>query len=144
MPAPLNHPPYPGCETGGRPRRYSQEDIDRFADELLVWMKDDSHFWFKDFCLEKEIDPDLMAEWAKENEKFQRVYKLAKGLQESRIFKGSMIGDLNCGMSKFALMNNHGWAEKQESKVSGDAINPLAFVLQEIDGTTKSFVSEDE
>jgi len=36
MPAPLNHPPYPGCETGGRPRKYSTEDIERFADELLI------------------------------------------------------------------------------------------------------------
>lgn len=142
MPAPQGHNPYPGCETGGRPRRYSKEDIEQFADEFMIWMKNDSHFWFKDFCLEKGIDPDYMSEWAKENEKFNEAYRLAKALQESRIFKGSMLGELNCSMSKFSLMNNHGWAEKQESKVSGDAGNPLAFLLQKADGASKELVNE--
>lgn len=144
MPAPKNHSPYPGCETGGRPRRYSTEDIEKYADELIEWMKIESRFWFKDFCLEKDIDPDLMSEWARENEKFSGAYKLAKGLQESRIFKGSMLDTFNSGMSKFALMNCHGWADKTESKISGDAINPLAFILQNVDGTTKELVSNDE
>ncbi|WP_068469954.1 terminase small subunit [Candidatus Protochlamydia phocaeensis] len=140
MPAPKNHPPYPGCETGGRPRRYSKEDIERFADELIIWMKKESNFWLKDFCLERDIDPDFMAEWAKENKKFNGAYKLAKGIQESRIFKGAMMETFNTGMSKFALMNCHGWADKQESKISGDASNPLAFVLNSIDGQSKDLV----
>jgi hypothetical protein len=143
MPAPKGHSPYPGGETGGRPRRYSTEDIERFADELFVWMKDESHFWLKDFCLERQIDPDLMAEWARENERFNGALKLAKGLQESRIFKGSMLDTFNCSMSKFALMNCHGWADKQESKVSGDAANPLAFLMQKADGESKGLVNEE-
>ena len=144
MPAPKGHPPYPGCETGGRPRRYSIEDIERFADELLQWMKNESRFWFKDFCLERDIDPDFMAEWAKENEKFNGAYKLAKGLQESRIFKGSMLETFNSGMSKFALMNCHGWADKQESKISGDPVNPLGFILDSVNGNTKELVKDNE
>jgi hypothetical protein len=142
MPAPKNHQPYKGCETGGRPRRYSTDDIEKKADELVEWMKNDSRFWFKDFCLERNIDPDLMAEWARENEKFNGAYKLAKGLQESRIFKGAMTETFNSGMSKFALMNCHGWSDKQETKFSGDAVNPLAFILQNIDGHTKELVNE--
>src|SRR5271154_5298320 len=100
MPAPNGHAAYPGCESGGRPRRYSIQDIERLADELVIWMKDDSNFWFKDFCLERDIDPDFMSKWAQENEKFNGAYKLAKGLQESRIFKGSMREEFNPGMSK--------------------------------------------
>lgn len=144
MPAPKGHKPYPGCETGGRPRRYSAKDIEKFADELVDWMKNDSRFWFKDFCLERDIDPDLMKEWALENEKFNGAYKLAKGLQESRIFKGSMTELYNPGMSRFALMNCHGWADKQESKISGDAVNPLSFILKEVDGATKELVNEQQ
>ena len=55
MPAPKGYPPYPGCEKGGRPRRFSTEDIERFADELVEWMKDESRFWLKDFCLERGL-----------------------------------------------------------------------------------------
>lgn len=143
MPAPKGHPPYPGSESGKRPRRYSTKDVEKFADELIDWMKDESHFWFKDFCLERSINPDLMAEWAQENEKFSGAYRLVKALQESRIFKGAMLDGFNSGMAKFALMNCHGWADKQESKVSGDAVNPLAFILQNIDGKGKELVADE-
>jgi hypothetical protein len=143
MPAPLNHPPYPGCETGGRPRKYSTEDIERFADELLIWIKNEANFWLKDFCLEKGIDPNYMHEWAKENDKFRCAYKLSKAFQESRIFKGAMLDTFNTGMSKFALVNNHGWADKTETKVSGDAANPLAFLMQKADGESKDLVNEE-
>ena len=142
MPAPKGHKAYPGCETGGRPRKYSTEDIERFANELLVWIKCESHFWIKDFCLEKMIDPKYMSEWAKENEKFKDAYDLSKSFQESRIFKGAMIENFNTGMSKFALVNNHSWADKTEAKISGDAVNPLAFLLQKADGQSKDLVNE--
>jgi hypothetical protein len=143
MPAPVGHKHYNTQGEGGRPRRYSIEDVERFADELIVWMKDESHFWFKDFCLERDIDPDFMAEWAKENPRFNEAYKLAKGLQESRIFKGSMMEKFNSGMSKFALMNCHGWADRSESKICGDSVNPLAFILQNVDGITKDLVNDE-
>lgn len=142
MPAPLGHPPYPGCETGGRPRKYSTDDIERFAKDLILWAKNESNFWLKDFCLEREIDPDFMAEWAKENEKFSGAYKLAKAYQESRIFKGAMLETYNTAMSKFALVNNHGWADKQETRLSGDAANPLSFLLQSADGLSKDLVND--
>jgi DNA-packaging protein gp3 len=138
------HPPYNINGEGGRPRKYTLDDIERFADELVDWMKNESRFWFKDFCLERGIDPDLMSKWARENDNFNIAYKLAKGLQESRIFKGSMTDTFNAGMAKFALMNNHGWSDKQETKVSGDAVNPLAFVLEQIDGKSKELVDARE
>lgn len=140
MAAPKGHKPYPGCETGGRPRKYSTEDIERFADELIAWIKVESHFWIKDFALERMIDPKYLSEWAKENEKFREAWSLAKAYQESRIFKGAMIENFNTGMSKFALVNNHGWADKTEAKISGDAVNPLAFLLQKADGQSKDLV----
>jgi len=142
MVAPKGHAPYPGCETGGRPRRHSTEDVERFADELIVWIKKESSFWLKDFCLERDIDPDYMSIWAKENEKFAGAYKIAKSFQESRIFKGAMQETFNTTMSKFALMNCHGWADRQETKMSGDAVNPLAFLIKESAQSTKELVNE--
>jgi len=142
MPAPKGHSNYDVEHKAGRPRRYSTEDIERYAGELILWMKDDSHFWLKDFCLERDVDPDFMAEWASENERFNGAYRLAKSFQESRIFKGAMLNTFNSTMSKFALVNNHGWADKTETKVSGDAANPLAFLLRKADGESKDLVNE--
>jgi len=96
----------------------------------------------KDFCLDNGIDPDLMSEWSKKNEVFNHSYKLVKGIQESRVVKGSMLESLNVTMSKFILMNCHGWSDKAEAKVSGDAVNPLAFLLQQADGKSKELVDE--
>lgn len=143
MPAPLGHPNYDTEHKAGRPRKYLTEDIEKFADELLIWIKNDSNFWIKDFCLEKGIDPRIMTEWAKENERFSESYSLAKSYQESRIFKGAMLNNFNTNMSKFALVNNHGWADKTETKVSGDAANPLAFLMQKTDGESKDLVNEE-
>lgn len=144
MPAPKKHKPYNTQGEGGRPRRYSTEDIERYADELLKWIKNESNFWVKDFCLERDIDPDFMAEWAKENQRFNGAYRLAKHFQESRIFKGSMLDQYNSAMSKFALTNNHGWTDKTETKLSGDAVSPLSFILKEVDGTSKELVNEND
>lgn len=142
MPAPKGHPNYDTEGKAGRPRKYSTEDVEQFADELLAWIKTESNFWLKDFCLERSIDPDYMHEWAKENERFNGAYKLAKAYQESRIFKGAMFEAFNSTMSKFALVNNHGWADKQETRISGDAANPLAFLMQKVDGESKDLVNE--
>jgi len=143
MPAPKGHPNYDVEGKAGRPKKYTPEVIERFADELLIWIKNEGNFWVKDFCLERGIDPDYMSEWARENERFAGAYKTAKAFQESRIFKGSMLSAFNPTMSKFALINNHGWADKTETKVSGDAVNPLTFLLQKADGESKDLVNEE-
>lgn len=144
MPAVKGHKPYNTNGEGGRPNKFSDEDIDRFAAELLVWLKDPANIWFKDFCLERDIDPDCMSEWAKDNERFSGAYKLAKARQESRLVNGGLVEAYNGSIVKFVLANAHGWADKQESKVSGDAVNPLAFLLQSIDGSTKRLLKDDE
>lgn len=143
MPAPKGHKPYKGAETGGRPRRYSLAEIDAFADELLKWLKTPTNIWFKDFCLDKDINPDLMSEWAKESEKFGGAYALAKARQESRLVNGGLMELYNGSIVKFVLSNAHGWADKQEAKLSGDAANPLAVFLQSADGKTKDLVNDD-
>jgi hypothetical protein len=143
MPAPKGHPPYPGCDTGGRPRHHSVEDVERFADEFKIWLNDPSHVWIKDFALDNDFDPDYLHEWAKENEKFGGVYKQAKQRQESRLVNGGLNELYNGSIVKFVLANAHGWTDKQETKVSGDAANPLAFILNSVRNTSKDLVTDD-
>jgi hypothetical protein len=142
MPAPKGHEPYPGSETGGRPRKYTPDEINAFADELVEWLRIPTNIWFKDFCLDKNIDPDLMSEWADENEKFSGAYKLAKQRQESRLVNGGLLNAFNGSIVKLVLANAHGWVDRQETKISGSAANPLAFLLLKVDGTSKDLVND--
>lgn len=125
MPAPKGHPPYPGCETGGRPRKYTEEFLCELAEKLDVWIENENNLWIKYFFLDNKLDPEMADEFCSYNEKFRLSYKKSMKYQEGRMFNGALINKFNANITKFGLMNNHGWSEKSEQKISGDANNPL-------------------
>lgn len=144
MPAPKGHEPYSGCETGGRTLKFTKEVIEGYADDFAKWLNDPTHIWLKDFALDNGFNPDYLSVWAEENEKFFGVYKQAKHRQESRLVNGGLQNSLNAGIVKFVLANHHGYSERSEQRVSGDAANPLNFILQGIDGSSKDLISEEQ
>ncbi|HUC95512.1 MAG TPA: terminase small subunit [Candidatus Saccharimonadia bacterium] len=128
---------------GGRPRKYTTAEIEKYAEEFKLWLSDSRHVWFKDFALDNDLDPDYLSIWAEENEKFLGVYKVAKHRQESRLINGGLMNVYNGSIVKLVLANAHGWLDnKSESKLTGDAVNPLAFIIQNVDGSTKELVNE--
>jgi hypothetical protein len=139
MPAPKGHEPYPGCETGGRPPRYNVDDE---ADAFEAWMQREDSLWYKDFALERGYLPDQLSEWAKKNEKFARVYKKSQEWQQSKLLKGGLLNKFNAGFCKFVMGNTCGWYDKQQ--ISGDSANPLQFLLERVDGTSKELIDEPE
>ena len=139
MPAPKGHEPYKGCETGGRPKIYTKEVIDAYAEDFANWLKDDAHVWYKDWALDRDLEPNLLGIWAKENEKFSGVLIAAQERQQSRLVNGGLQNKYNGGIVKLVLANAHGWrTEKTESKISGDPQNPLAFLLAEVQSADAS------
>lgn len=143
MPAPKGHPPYPGCETGGRPRKWTEEIIEEMAKKFEAWMRRSDSIWYEDFCLEEGLLPRHLAEWAKINEKFKVVYEKSQIWQKSKLVKGGLSSEFNSGFTKFVMSNTCGWREKSETTVIGDATNPLAFILKSTDGETKELISTD-
>ena len=144
MSAPKKHKPYPGSETGGRPVKYTKGFIENEAHAFEEWMRRPESLWYKDFALERGYDPDLLSIWAKENEKFSGVYKCSQNWQQSKLVNGGLRGEYNASFTKFVMANTCGWAERQQSTISGDAVNPLTFVLSSVDGMTKELVHESE
>lgn len=142
MPAPRGHAPYPGCETGGRPIKYTKEFIENEATAFLEWMSRADSMWYKDFALERGYLPENLTAWAKINDKFSYVYKHSQAWQQSKLVKGGLGGSYNPSFTKFVMSNTCDWRERQETKLSGDAINPLAFLLQQADGVTKDLVKD--
>lgn len=142
MGAPRNHKPYPGCENGGRPEKYTKAFIENEADAFLEWIKNPGSIYFKRFAIDRGYHPNRLSEFAEQNEKFSGVYEKVKAWQEVRLVEGGLLSEFNAGFTKFVMGNTCGWVEKQETKVSGDTANPLAFLLQHVDGGSKDLVNE--
>lgn len=144
MAPPKNHKPYAGCETGGRPVKYTKEFIENEADLFLEWMQRPESIWYKDFALERGYDPNLLSIWAKENDKFSGIYDRSQAWQQSKLIKGGLLNQFNSTITKLVLANTCGWTDKQQATLSGDSVNPLGFVLGQIDGKTKGLIEDAE
>lgn len=144
MPAPKGNPINSNVNKGGRPLIYDDETINKYADEFEAWMEDENHYWLKDFFLDRKLRPQLMTEWAAKHQRFSDVVIRARQLQEGRMFKGAMSGLYNPMMTKLGLTNHHQWADKSETKISGDAENPFSIFLTNRSDTANLVNDEDQ
>lgn len=128
----------------GRPPKFNEEEVNKFAIELVEWMKQPGNWWLKMFCLERDIDADCMSEWAVKYPVFRGAYNLAMEWQESKIVQSGMMGTFNSNITKFTLINKHNWTDKTETKVTGDSNNPLHAIIGLTNGTTKDLVDDEE
>ena len=142
MPAPKGHEPYNRQGEGGRPKKYTPEFIEKEAEAFEEWMKRPNSIWYEDFASERGYDPNLLSLWASENERFSGVYTRAQFWQKSLLIRGGLLNKFNSSITKLVLANTIGWTDRVESKVSGDAVNPLTLLLESIDGKTKDLVKE--
>lgn len=144
MPAPLGHEPYNKNGEGGLPKTHTKEFIEKEAEAFDQWMKIPGSIYFKRFALDRGYSPQRLSEFAAQNERFAEVYKKAKEWQEIRLAEGGLTSEFNGSFCKFVMANICGWAERQETKVSGDALNPLAFLMKESNQSTKELVNDSE
>lgn len=136
------HPPYNTSNPGGRPARFTKEFIENEADEFEKWMQLPDSIYFKEFAFLRGYSSKLFCEWAEENPKFRETYMRVKEWQEFKVAKNSLLGHYNSNFSKFFMSNVCDWREKQETKLSGDQSNPLAFILKECLSDSKDLVND--
>lgn len=111
--APMGHPPYPGCETGGRPRIYTEEKLNEMAISLSKWVdeavKTKSHFLLGDWCFENDFIQNNFPRYIEKSESLKESYLKAKSWQEHMITKGALFGKLNSRFAQFMLSCNYDW-----------------------------------
>ena len=78
----------------GRPRVY---DVDKIAEELLEWVKDEESINLTQFCADREYLPTLIWRLEKENEDFANAYMIAKMKLAERRERFLNAGMLNYG-----------------------------------------------
>lgn len=117
MPAPKGHPPYPGCETGGRPPKWTDERIEEEARALEEWLKEEQNFLFMEFCYFRKIGPEWPSRLAKKNEKFMQAYEQARLKQQIVMIKNGLFKQFDSSLSKWFLQCNYKW--KEDTDTSG-------------------------
>jgi hypothetical protein len=125
----------------GRPKIYDDPFIEKEASAFIDWMLNPENIWYEDFALERGYSPQRLYEWAKINPIFSETFDTIRSMQKSKLVKGGLKEDFNAGFTKFVMANACGWYEKQQ--ISGDAANPLQFLLEKADGTSKELVSNE-
>lgn len=139
MPAPKGHPPYNKNGEGGRPAiKWPPERLEELADRFEEWMKRPDSIWYEQFCLENDFLPEQLTRFAEKSERFGQVYKKSQAWQKTKLIKGGLINEFNAGFTKFVMSNTCGWTDKQQ--VSGDATNPIGFLLKRADGQSQELV----
>ena len=97
--------------------KWTEEKVLKIGQQLLDWMMEDqSHFWFEDFLIEHDLFTDFTSDMAKRHPRFAAYIERAKRIQESRITKFALTGNLDTGMARWVLSVHHGKRDVQETK----------------------------
>jgi|SRR6185436_1674411 len=143
MAPPKGHAPYPGCETGGRPIKYTEPYVSELADHLYKWVNDhNDNIFIEDWCLENDIPEEAITKELIYFDKFSQAYNKLKTKQKVAIFKGGLKRKFAHPMCALLLSHSHNIHLKTEQKLTGSATDPLAFCLENIDGNTKDLVND--
>ncbi len=121
---------------GGRPELYTSEWLSEEAKLLIEWFKQPRNIWLKGFALQRGYDPVRFDEFAEKSPEFSEALKKAKQWQEFKLVDFGLFNEINSGLTKFVLVNNHNWYERQQVDISADA-KSLGSRLNEIDGQSK-------
>ena len=96
--------------------KWNDKRLDKLADELLEWIKDDENYLLSAFAESQGTWQPRFAVFAKRHKRFKFALAQAKQHQEKCIFQGALDNKYNATIAKLGLMHNHGWAEKKETK----------------------------
>ena len=117
---------------GGRPVQWTAENIERERVALEKWISDPENYCLDSFCNQRKYARERLREFCADSPEFADTMDRTKQTQEERLVHFALTRKHDPGFTKFVLANRAGWKEKTE--VSGDVVNPLSFILREIDG----------
>lgn len=113
--------------------KWTEEEALKLGNELINWLKekdedgeDKGNMFFDEFLImEKNLNEGTITYLCDKFSSFSHLKEQAKKIQEIKLKKYGVEGRLNASMTKFTLMNNHGWTDKSESKQKIQVEQPL-------------------
>ena len=96
--------------------KWTEEKALQLANDLIDWMKNNeiNMFWEEYLVMERDLYPELIAYLSNKFTSFLKLIGKAKKVQEIKLKKYGTADKLNATITKFVLINEHGWKDKQE------------------------------
>jgi hypothetical protein len=112
-----------------KPTIYTEEFVLQEVNSLLKELRDDKDIVYKGQLFEhRKYSMQRYSEWAAKFEYHTEISETIEKIDElllTRINMGGLKNELNAGMTKFNLINNYDWKEKNETDITtqGKSIN---------------------
>jgi len=107
-------------------QKWTEEKAIVLGKELIEWLKeknedgeDKGNIFFQEFLIiEKNLYEEIIAYLCKKFTSFLKLIKQAEKIQELKLQKYGVGDRLNATMTKFVLVNKHGWTDRQQTDVT--------------------------
>lgn len=96
--------------------KWTEEKALQLGNDLIDWMKENeiNMFWEEYLVMERDLYPELIAYLSNKFTSFLKLIGKAKKVQEIKLKKYGTADKLNATITKFVLINEHGWKDKQQ------------------------------
>ena len=109
----------------------------QLGEDLINWQKEGpiNIFWDEYLVMERDLYPKLISYLCGKFTSFFQLLEKAKKIQEIKLKKYGTADKLNASITKFVLINEHGWRDKQEVEHSGSPVIGIEYVIPNEDKT---------
>lgn len=127
------------------PEKWTEKKALQLGKELLAWhkAKNENIFWEEFLYIENDYYSQLLSYLCDKFSSFAKLIERAKKIQEIKLKKYGTGDKLNAAMTKFVLINEHNWRDKQElTGADGKDLN-TSITIELIDSSDKVEHEED-
>lgn len=96
--------------------KWTKKRAEQLGNDLIAWQKKDAIniFWEEFLVIERDLYPDVIRYLSDKYSSFSDLIRQARKIQELKLQKYATADKLNAAITKFVLINKHGWRDKQE------------------------------
>jgi len=110
--------------------KWTEEIATDLGNKLIIWLnEEEGNMFYKEFLINNNLYGDLIGHLSKRFSSFSELIAKAKEIQEIKLVKYGVWDKLNASMTKFTLINNHNYSDKQ---VIESTINDKVALLKEL------------
>jgi hypothetical protein len=125
--------------------KWTKQRAMQLGSDLIAWQRKDAIniFWEEFLVIERDLHPNVIGYLCKKFTSFCDLIEQARKIQELKLQKYGTADKLNAAITKFVLINKHGWREKQElTGADGKDLN-TSIMIEFIDSADKVNKEED-
>jgi len=135
--------------------KWDEQTAEQLGRELLDWMKetdeegrDKGNIFVIDFLAYRELPKNLPGYLANKFTSFRDLLGIARTIQEAKLLKYGVADRLNASLTKFCLINHHGYKDSQhiDHTSQGKGLQPLEITVadQATIDKVKKLINGDE